>query len=151
MHFYYIYFIARMFPRTMKSESWRNFMKRLSYVLSGFLFCTSALSQSADLGGSVTTKELVECSTAVNLNGYVVRIFDREGKTYMEAQKCFIWHRRCMNTEVDFGTTEVTRVNEDYFGSSGSLSFSIGDDIVVFENYEPKVSVTFRKDRCIIR
>ena len=74
-----------------------------------------------------------------------------EGKTYMEAQKCYIWHLRCMDSEVDFGTTEVTRVYEDYFGSAGSLSFSIGDDIVVFENYEPKVSVTFRKDQCITR
>jgi hypothetical protein len=56
-----------------------------------------------------------------------------------------------MDSEVDFGTTEVNHVYESYIGNSGSLTFDPVENIVVFENYEPRVSVTFLKGRCIIR
>lgn len=124
-------------------------MKQVSNMLLGFLFCTSSLSQAADQTDTYTSRELVKCKSGVNVNGYVVRIIERSGKTFMEAEKCFIWHSRCLGTEIDFGTFEVTQIYESYFGKNASLRFDTGDNSIVFEIYEPRVTVTFSEDQCI--
>jgi hypothetical protein len=121
-------------------------------MLLGLLFCASSLSHAADPTGTSASRELVRCRSGVNssgqVNGYVVSIIERNGKTFMAAEKCFLWHSRCQVTEVDFGTFEVTQIYGSYFGNSGSLRFDTSDNSVVFENYEPSVTVTFREDQC---
>ena len=118
-------------------------MRLLCTALLGLLFCGSGYSQKSE------HHQLAWCSSGnVAEEGYVVTIFMRDHKTYMEAANCFTWGYRCTDTIAYFGTIEVAKLNGDYIGSNGELRFDQDENTIVFKNYDPSVTVTFKHADC---
>ena len=119
-------------------------MRQLRVGLLGLIFCGNSHSQAREY------RELANCHSGNVENGYVVRIFSLDQRTYMEAANCFIWHYRCFNYITDFGTSEVAKLNGDYIGSNGELRFDRDENTIVFHNYDPSVTVTFKREDCFV-